>query len=196
MNSRRTRKSMCKRNNLRGGGSQYYSFGPDVTGAGVGASAVLRHDYGAVARYGMASGGTGAGLPGMRGGRYIMDPSPLAPESGVAGGVISPIACEGTRSTWPGKGGAAPVDSISMNPALREQTAGYAQGVDTSVATGGAGVPIQIQVPYDARSMNPMCKGGARRRRGRTQRKRRAATRARKSQRRRRAASRKSSARK
>jgi hypothetical protein len=65
-----------------------------------------------------------------------------------------------------------------MNPMLREQTAGYAFGVDPQVSA--AGTPITIQVPVDARSVSPNCssvKGGARRRRRTVAKRRRSSSR-------------------
>lgn len=176
---RRARRNGCKRNQT-GGGTQSYGFGADVgpRGAGVGAAEVVTQQYTNVPRPGMASISSPTGLPFgsglMRGGRYGVDVgSVLAADAGVAAPVIQRgPACEDPNAAakiWPARGGAAP---LTMNPMLREQTAGYEFGVDKQLSA--AGTPITIQVPVDARSVSPNCgavKGGRRRRTGRKGRK-------------------------
>jgi hypothetical protein len=171
--TRRSRRGAvkCKRNGQVGGGTVSYGFGADITSAHPGNPEVLRQEPSLVSRPGMVSGNYGP-LPGMRGGRYMIDPgAPLFPGSDAA--TRSPIACEGSRSPVPTmRGGSAPV---TMNPMLMVPTAGYAFGADSSKSA--IGTPIQIQVPYDAEAMNPACikTGGKRvtRRNGRKQRKNR-----------------------
>lgn len=195
---RRARRSGCSRNQ-EGGGTQSYGFGPDVgpRGAGVGAAEVVTQQYVNVPRFGTVTPAAPTGLPFgstfMRGGRFSTDVGDvLAADAGVAAPVITRLPpCvndpNAAAKIWPARGGSAPV---TMNPMLRESTAGYAFGVDG--AQSGAGTPITIQVPFDARSASPNCtsvKGGARRRSSapRAQSKRRKAKKSRKTQRRRRA---------
>lgn len=187
---RRARRNGCKRNQA-GGGTQSYGFGTDLgpRGAGLGAAEVVTQQYTTIPRPGMAIMSDPTGLPFgsglMRGGRYSVNVgSVLAEEAGVAAPVIQRgPACEDPNAAakiWPARGGAAP---LTMNPMLREQTAGYEFGVDKQLSA--AGTPITIQVPVDARAVSPNCanvKGGRRRRTARKGRKarktaRRAATR-------------------
>lgn len=190
----KARRNGCKRNQT-GGGTQSYGFGADIgpRGAGLGAAEVVTQQYTNIPRYGAVTPTAPTGLPFgsglMRGGRFTTDVgSVLAPEAGVVVPVIARAgACEDPNAAakiWPARGGAAP---ITMNPMLREQTAGYAFGVDPQVSA--AGTPITIQVPVDARSVSPNCSGiksggrrrrrtagkrrGSRRRRGTTRRSRR-----------------------
>lgn len=181
----KARRNGCKRNQA-GGGTQSYGFGADVgpRGAGVGAAEVLTQQYTTIPRYGTVTPSAPTGLPFgsglMRGGRYTTDVgSVLAADAGVAAPVIArAAACEDPNAAakiWPARGGAAP---LTMNPMLREQTAGYAFGVDPQVSA--AGTPITIQVPVDARSVSPNCssvKGGARRRRRTVAKRRRSSSR-------------------
>jgi hypothetical protein len=122
------------------------------------------------------------GLPGMsggrrrkqKGGRYgfnMTDMASVAPNgSAWWAGTYPPVqrlACEGstpnpmnpgphTPSTQPRiQGGGGPLSLGGDNLAYYSPTAGYSQGVSTFKDSVGA--PVQIQTPYDARSMNSAC---------------------------------------
>ena len=125
------------------------------------------------------------GLPGMsggrrgrnrkqKGGRYtfnLADMGSVAPNgSAWWAGTYPPVqrlACEGstpsplnpgphTPSTQPPiQGGGGPLSLGGDNLAFYSPTAGYSQGVSTFKDSVGA--PVQIQTPYDARSMNSAC---------------------------------------
>ena len=122
------------------------------------------------------------GLPGMsggrrrkqKGGRYgfnMTDMGSVAPNgSAWWAGTYPPVqrlACEGstpsplnpgphTPSTQPAvQRGGGPLSLGGDNLAFYSPTAGYSQGVSTFKDSVGA--PVQIQTPYDARSMNSAC---------------------------------------
>ena len=148
----------------------------------------LTPDCLAATRPGMVTPITGSGgLPGfaggrrMKGGRYTMslDQGPLATSGPSLGGypVVSRIGCEGglVNTSPPGalanpvplqNGGVGGIDSAYYTA----PTAGYDNRPSSWVDSVGA--PVQLQLPYDARIMNPAClkTGGRRTRRYRSKR--------------------------
>jgi len=102
----------------------------------------------------------------QRGGRYTFDLQAGAIGNGPfsAGAQVSSIPCEGGMyntgpsanlpNPVPMTGGAGPYASTD-NASYYAPTAGYAN--QTSSWVGSAGAPSLLQIPYDARSMNPAC---------------------------------------
>jgi len=115
---------------------------------------------------------TPGGLPGMVGGRYSFDlTSQVAPSTPFLGGIppVMKIPCESASTTQNPlnlRGGAmgspegAPGGMGS--PFYTAPTAGY--GNNPSPWTASTGAPVLLQIPYEARTMNPACltTGGAR----------------------------------
>jgi hypothetical protein len=111
------------------------------------------------------------GLPGMGGGRRRSRKQ--------SGGRYGFVSTDGAPPAAPWAGGLAPMSRIAPemavanpynppmsggnNQAYYAPTAGY--GNQASGWVGGTGSPVMIQVPYEARAMNPAClkTGGARR---------------------------------
>ena len=114
------------------------------------------------------------GLPGMGGGRRKQ-----------SGGRYGFVSADGAPPAAPWAGGLAPMSRIAPemanpitnpynqaggaadNQAYYAPTAGY--GNQASGWVGGTGSPVMIQVPYEARAMNPAClkTGGSRKARSR-----------------------------
>jgi hypothetical protein len=102
----------------------------------------------------------------QRGGRYTVDlaAGPIGNGPFVAGAQISRIPCEGGMvdtgppapfpNPVPMAGGAGPYASTD-NAAYYAPTAGYSN--QPSAWVGAAGAPSLLQLPYDAREMNPAC---------------------------------------
>ena len=184
------RKTRNTRRHRGGGLGNGYAFNPTplVPGVDTGLSFKEVSSCMAEVRPGTLSGyapaGTG-GLPGMggggrrkrrgtrgrrtrgqKGGRYSFD---LGSSSSFIGGTpwgtgipqVMSIPCESARSNPLNlqQGGVGGVDSAYYVA----PTAGYTNNPSTWV--GAAGAPVQIQTPYDARSMNQAClkTGGGRR---------------------------------
>ena len=192
------RKTRTRRH--RGGGlGQSYAFNPTplIPGVDTGVSFKPESSCMAADRPGLLvnySAGNG-GLPGMggggrrrrgtkgkkskgkksrkqRGGRYSFDLSASSTFGGAPWGSGIPqvmsIPCESARSNPLNlqAGGVGGIDSAFYSA----PTAGYTNTPSSWV--GGTGAPVQIQTPYDARSMNPACltTGGGRKRSKRTKR--------------------------
>jgi len=166
--ARRTRRKSTRRKSNRrsrrseGGGwsldpsraiSAGYLENTAYTGAG-------KDCAGSVVRPGFISG-----MPGMKGGRYEMNPGALL-SNGSDIGMSGPashhsIACErGSTNSLNMRGGAhlagAPVavgaaDSMRYNA----PTAGYGHGFQTLPGSAVGG--LMLNVPYDARGYNPAC---------------------------------------
>ena len=171
-----------------GGNSNTYSFGAAVApGAPYASEVVQGSGCMAATRPGEIAGyspsGLG-GLPGMaggsrrrrryrhRGGRYSVAPAPYPADSSTGPNVFTPVAKLGCAFQGGGGGLGAGVAAYSA------PTAGYSNGI-LSGAVDSVGAPIQIQTPYDARTMNQAClkTGGGKRRSKRRSSKRRSSKR-------------------
>jgi hypothetical protein len=201
----RRRRSHTRRAHRGGGAGQggYTIGGPITPGFPIGNTAEIipRQSCLAEVRPGTISfPTTGLGLPGMsggarrryrrsrtqKGGRYTFDLSQqIAPAAPWAGGIpqVVRIPCEGstpnplnpgphTPSTQPPMRGGAGALSLG-SPSYYAPTAGYTNSPSSWV--GSTGAPSLLQIPYDARAMNPACiktGGGKRKRRNMTRRRR------------------------
>jgi hypothetical protein len=173
--ARRSNKKTRSRRRRQGGGGlgQSYTFGaPIVDGLGNSAEVIPTSSCMAVDRFGTVSMPTGSlGLPGFRGGarsrkqrggRYSFDLSaPVGNGAALSMGGPPPVVsipCEASRTPIPQTGGVGGVDSAFY----AAPTAGY--GNQPSTWVGSTGSQSMLQIPYDARTMNPAClkTGGAR----------------------------------
>ena len=105
---------------------------------------------------------TPGGLPGMVGGRYSFDlTSQVAPSTPFLGGIppVMKIPCESASTTQNPLnlrgGGAMGAPGGMGSPFYTAPTAGY--GNNPSAWTASTGAPVMLQIPYEARTMNPAC---------------------------------------
>jgi len=164
--SRKYKRTQRKMRKHRGGGSGIggYAFTGASIVPGLGNAAVNQPQASCLAapRFGETSV-TPGGLPGMVGGRYGFDlTSQVAPATPFQGGIppVMRIPCEAaTANPLNPQLGGAPGGVGS--PFYTAPTAGYDN--QPSSWTASTGAPVLLQIPYDAKIMNPAClkTGGA-----------------------------------
>jgi hypothetical protein len=165
--SRKYKRTQRKVRKHRGGGSGIggYAFTGASIMPGLGNAAVNQPMESCLAapRFGETTV-TPGGLPGMVGGRYGFDlTSQITPGTPFLGGIppVMKIPCEAaTANPLNPQLGGAPGGVGS--PFYTAPTAGYDN--QPSSWTASTGAPVLLQVPYDAKMMNPAClkTGGAR----------------------------------
>ena len=172
----------ASRRRQRGGAGPWtgaYTVGPPLTVGSYAQEIIPTTGCDAAAPSGGFIGVVPRGLPGVgggrrrrtkgrkqRGGRYTFDLQAGAIGNGpfAAGAQVSSIPCEGGMyntgptanlpNPVPMAGGAGPYASTD-NASYYAPTAGY--GNQTSSWVGSAGAPSLLQIPYEARAMNPAC---------------------------------------
>jgi len=171
--ARGSRKYKRTQRKHRGGGAGIggYAFTGAPIMPGLGNAAVNQPQVSCQAATPSQVSVTPGGLPGMVGGRYGFDlTSQVAPATPFLGGIppVVRIPCESASTTHnplnPQLGGAP---GGMGSPFYTAPTAGY--GNNPSAWTASTGAPVMLQVPYDAKVMNPACltTGGRRKSRGR-----------------------------
>ena len=92
-----------------------------------------------------------------------LNPTHTAPNS-TPGAVSSAGLGESIARAFGQTGGYSPLGQAAVSQAYVAPTAGYAN--NPSTWTDSVGAPVQLQIPYEARMMNPAClkTGGSRRR--------------------------------